>query len=46
MTYNFEANIKNDPFFKEDELISSIKMNDHEKTNWRRIKAKGNVLTF
>lgn len=29
-----------DPLFKSDELIESIKLDDKERTNWRRIKNK------
>ena len=37
---------RKDSFFKEDELISTIKMPDNEKTNWRRIKNKSPVISI
>lgn len=35
-----ETNYRDDAFFKEDELVSQVKMNDEEITYWRRIKNK------
>eukprot|EP00347_Sterkiella_histriomuscorum_P013887 403362983 len=31
--------MKNDKFFQQDELIQNIKLDDQERTNWRRIRS-------
>lgn len=35
-----------DPFFQENELIQSIKIDNEEETKWRRIESKPKVINL